>query len=93
MEITEQILLENNFKIWEDVFVYISAYEIYVPYKDNDNLFFHITINDQPNYVNTKYYVHVDNWDASTIGGVDLTTVEQFNTFMELLNIDFKLKA
>ena len=91
MEITEQILLENNFQRWEDVYVYINAYEIYIPYKDD--LFFHITINDQPNYVNTKYYVHVDNWNAVTIGGVDLTTVEQFNAFMELLNIDFKLKV
>lgn len=35
--------------------------------------------------------LHVDNSSHSTIGCVDISTVEHFNTFMQLLEIDFRL--
>ena len=40
---------------------------------------------------NAQWNIHVDNADCSTIGTVDIDTVKQFNDFMQILSIDYKL--
>lgn len=43
------------------------------------------------NMAGRDWSLHVDNSSHSTIGCVDISTVEHFNTFMQLLEIDFRL--
>lgn len=39
-----------------------------------------------------EWYVHVDNELSMTCGNLDIQTIYHFNQFLNLLDIDFKLK-
>ena len=90
MKITEDILLNNGFHKYEKQLRDYMDWDEYI-LVINDYEFF-INVRNISNMVGRDWSVHVDNSNADSIGIVDIDTVEHFNDFMALLDIDFKLK-
>lgn len=92
MEITEEILLKNGFEKKYCELTDQYWLEKHVEYKDNPDRTFFLEISDTTNMIGRKWYVHVDNDDCCTVGSVEFNTTTQFNAFMDILDIGFKMK-
>lgn len=92
MEITEEILLKNGFEKKYCELTDQYWLEKLVEYKDNPDRTFFLEISDTTNMIGRKWYVHVDNDDCCTVGSVEFNTTTQFNAFMDILDIGFKMK-
>lgn len=91
MKVTEKILLDNGFdKRYCDI-TKKDWYEKSVPVKGEPNRPVFLDISNNSNMPDREWYVHVDDDYRCTIGCVDFDTTKQFNTFMGVLDIDFKL--
>ena len=92
--ITIELLEYNGFEhdlIQEEYLVSDDMQEYCYLEKNIDNKYFiHMQLGVS-NMNGRVWSVHVDNNVHSTIGCVDINTVEQFNIFMQLLEINFKL--
>ena len=93
MSISENVLLDSGFtKTFSDILQEYSYY-IYVPLKHNSNILYRIDVYNYSNTPNRDWYMHVDNEVCSSCGSLDFQTVKHFNTFMELLDINFRLNV
>ncbi len=92
MEITEEILLKNGFEKKYCELTDQYWLEKLVEYKDYPDRTFFLEISDTTNMIGRKWYVHVDNDDCCTVGSVEFNTTTQFNAFMDILDIGFKMK-
>lgn len=97
MNITEKILLRHNFNLqkivkhghdWPDW----TEYECKANLKEQPHIYYRIRIMNCSNTVGRDWFVHVDNDVCMTCGSLDVQTIEQFNTFMNLLDINFQLE-
>lgn len=89
MVLSEKIFLRNGFKEEMDTF-----FQELVPFSCSitvDNKFHIVALKGCSNYIERDWTIHVDNVDMDTIGNVDIATLEQFNKFMEILDIEFQL--
>lgn len=93
MDITRELLLNKGFT--EDKVVWYEECPDYVYTKEvplfNSSNHYYISITTYSNTTNRDWSVHIDNEVHSTSGKCDIQTVEQFNLFMQLLDINFKL--
>lgn len=94
MDITRKILIDNDFKAsgdyWENGNFYSSIFRKDVPHKTRA-CEYHLTIQNESNTPYRNWSIQVDDELHMSCGGFDLQTVEHFNTFMDLLDLDFKL--
>lgn len=95
MDITEKLLIDNGFeKIAECGFYngdfHGAVFRKTVPHETHYYNYY-LTIRDESNTPYRDWSIQVDNETHMTCGGIDLQTVEHFNTFMDLLDLDFKL--
>lgn len=98
MDITDEYLRNKNwFRSTKDIDIKIDKNFGWRTYNTiiNDNLNktkYSITIKyGASNMEDRDWAVHVDDYKFQTIGFINIQTVEQFNKFMELLNINYKL--
>lgn len=91
-KISKQILLDNGFTyIDKSCNAYLGNYwNEYVIDVDSSYI---ISVKDISNMINRNWNVHIDNKDWEAIASVDIETVEHFNILMELMDINFRLKA
>lgn len=96
MNISKDLLLLNGF---EECKYFPNVPEekddVYFRIWTGDAHSYKIDVDDGHNgmYINSDndWIVHIDNSSCSTVGHVELTTVEQFNKFMEVINSCFRL--
>lgn len=99
MDVTKDILTKNDFEYIEGAVEGASRYSKFVPLKPlakrpKYKAYYHLEIyEDMSNIPFREWHVHVDNEFAMTTGALDFQTVEQFNTFMDLLDINFQIKT
>lgn len=94
--LTDELLLNKGFQKeklpwyndWYDDIQYEYRKEVPVIHSKD---YYYLSITHLSNTKNRDWAVHVDNEVHSTSGKCDIQTIEQFNKFMELLDIDFKL--
>ena len=97
MDITRELLFNNGFESsgdhWEDGNFCSSIFRKDVPHKDKTICSgnYHLTMWNESNTPYRSWSIQVDNEIYTSCGGIDLQTVEHFNTFMDLLDLDFKL--
>lgn len=92
--ITKELLIANGFTekplpYFKDEKEVEYVRDVPLLYSDEE---YHLSVTSYSNTVNRDWCLHVDNECFSTSGMVDIQTIYHFNTFMELLDIDFKLK-
>lgn len=94
MDITKELLIDNGFEKVADRGYngefYYSFFRKVVPHKTRACKY-HLTIQNESNTPYRYWSIQVDNETHMTCGGIDLQTVGHFNTFMDLLDLDFKL--
>ena len=90
MKITEKILLNNGFSK-SDKCHYFDYCEYYKEITAKSGEPHYIRISEGSNTIGRDWWIHVDNDTRMTCGSIDLDTVEHFNTFMDLLDLDVKL--
>lgn len=91
MDITGKLLSDNGFELDQRMLSNgVIEYKKEVPHK-NGRYKYHLTVWDESNTPYRDWSIHVDNETHMTCGGIDLQTVEHFNIFMDLLDLDFKL--
>lgn len=90
--ITDDILIKNGFeKKYFDQLEYFY-YTKYVTLKSKPNVMYKLKIEEGSNTNDREWYMHVDNELSMTCGNLDIQTIYHFNQFLNLLDIDFKLK-
>lgn len=89
MKITKEILEKND---WESRYGDYADQFLY-KHIENESGEFDLEFASLSNMVGRDWYIHVDNQDFQTIGGCSVETIEQFNDFMKLLEIDYELEA
>lgn len=91
MDITKKLLIDNGFELDQRMLSNgVIEYKKDVPHKTCPHKY-HLTIWDESNTPGRDFSIQVDDEMHMTCGGIDLQTVEHFNTFMDLLDLDFKL--
>ena len=91
MDITKKILVDNGFELDQRMLSSgVVEYKKDVPHKTRPHNY-HLTIWDESNTPGRDFGIQVDDEMHMTCGAIDLQTVEHFNTFMDLLDLDFKL--
>ena len=89
MKITEEILLNNKFE--RTSIDYVSIFNRVV-YNEMGAVKYSIDMRKGlSNMFGRDWVCHLDNDFFETIGSVDIDTVEQFNMFMELMEVPYKL--
>lgn len=91
MDITGKLLCDNGFELDQRMLSNgVIEYKKEVPHKNGRHKYY-LTVWDESNTPYRDWIIQVDNETHMTCGGIDLQTVEHFNTFMDLLDLDFKL--
>ena len=91
MDITGKLLIDNGFELDQRMLSNgVIEYKKEVPHKNSRHKY-HLTVWDESNTPYRDWSIQVDDEMHMTCGGIDLQTVEHFNTFMDLLDLDFKL--
>jgi hypothetical protein len=91
MDITGKLLCDNGFELDQRMLSSgVIEYKKEVPHKNGRHKY-HLTVWGESNTSYRDWSIQVDNETHMTCGGIDLQTVEHFNTFMDLLDLDFKL--
>lgn len=67
------------------------GYRSYEKSIDNGKYFIDVTFGLSNINYDTNWNVHVDNCDRQSIGSVDISTIQKFNDFMKVLDINFKI--
>jgi hypothetical protein len=91
MKITKKLLINNGFVENYNKYTYEYEYGREVALKHNPECIYFLRIYEGSNTNGRDWWINVDNDLHMTCGNVDLNTVEHFNTFMDLLDLDFKL--
>ena len=92
MNITKKILLRHNLQKTVKQGLDWIEYECEANLKEQPHIYYRIRIINCSNTVGRDWFVHVDNDVCMTCGSLDVQTIEQFNTFMNLLDINFQLE-
>lgn len=90
MNISKEILKNNNWELRYEKILNEDYFGIHIV---NDSGEFDLTIHELSNMIGRDWCVHVDNNVFCTIGSCDIQTVEHFNDFMKVLEIDYKLEV
>ena len=91
MDITGKLLSDNGFELDQRMLSNgVIEYKKEVPHKNSRHKY-HLTVWNESNTPYRDWSIQVDNEIHMTCGGIDLQTVEHFNTFMDLLDLNFKL--
>ena len=89
--ITKELLLNNGFRVDPYLPLSIDFYKKEIPLKSNSNIKYRLTIWEESNTPGRDWCIQIDNEMCMSCGSLDLQTIEHFNTFMDLLDLDFKL--
>jgi hypothetical protein len=89
VHLTTEILKKNNWIIDKRYAIDVFGGHTWTTEIEN----YSITIDNLSNRKNCEWHVHIDNDDYESIANLDFEYVEEFNMFMELLEINLKLKS
>lgn len=99
-QITEELLINNGFEYIERESNLTQDYQNQLYGKENYKVFrkwtedkipIKLDIDNSVNNRGTEWYLHIDNDACETIGSVDINTVWEFNTLMEVFGSKFRL--
>lgn len=89
--ITRELLLDKGFTEDFKFSQHFTFYKKDVPSKLNPNINYHLYLCEDSNTIGRNWMIQVDNERCMLCGSVDIQTVQQFNIFMDLLDLDFKI--
>lgn len=89
--ITRELLLEKGFEEDYKFSQHFTFYKKDVPSKINPNINYHLYLCEDSNTIGRDWMIQVDNERCMLCGSLDIQTRHHFNTFMDLLDLDFKI--
>lgn len=92
-KITKKLLKKSGFKPIEDDSPEYNVYKLYglTGFRLHIKEFYITIVNGMSNYEDRHWALHLDNDKFETIGSADLETIDQFNEFMDLMEVGFHL--
>lgn len=89
--VTKEVLIKNGFESESIKYIQEEYFTKLVPIKSNKDVLYKLTVWNGSNTIGREWAIQIDNERKESCGSVDFQTIEQFNMFMELLDIDFKM--